>query len=167
MLRARAQILITRSRDLVYDFVALEFFRNYPRWSPEVVELQCTAPGPMRIGTTGRQVRIDHGRRTEAIFSVSRLEQGRCIEFRGISSPFRIAYFFEPQGRDTKLTFLFELSRLEFYLRLFENLIGLAIQRDAERVVRSLKALIEAEVPANFHLRDPQSAGFRGPSGTG
>jgi len=148
MLRAQAQSLIKRPTGLVYDFVALNFFRNYPRWSPEVVELELGSPGPLRIDTTGRQVRIDQGRRMESTFRVSRLEQGSCIEFRGTSSPYRILYSFEPGGNNTRLTFLFELSRLELYMRPFQKLIRFAIQDAADRVAYNLKTLIEAEVPS-------------------
>lgn len=148
MVRAQTQTLIGRPTDSVYGFVAEDFFANYPRWSPEVVELQRMSTGPVRLGTTGRQVRIDQGRRTESTFRVTRFERGRCVVFQGISSPFLITYSLEPVGNHTRLTFTFELSRLELYMRPFEKLIRYAIQDGTQRVARNLKALIEAEIPS-------------------
>jgi len=57
MVRAQASTDIGRPVDAVFRFVAVDFFRNYPRWSPEVVELRpmtrdrCAwAPPPARSG---------------------------------------------------------------------------------------------------------------------
>lgn len=148
MVRAQAQVLIVRPPDSVFNFIAVEFFQNYPRWSPEVVELHPSTPGPVRIGTTGRQVRIDQGRRTESVFRVCRFEQARCIAFQGISSPYQVNYLIRPVDNNTRLMFTFELSRLELYMRPFEKLIRIAMQEGAQSVTRNLKALIESEVPS-------------------
>ena len=65
MIRAQATTIIARPVSEVFQFVATDFFANYPRWSPEVVKLRPTSPSPIRVGSTGWQVRIDYGRRTE------------------------------------------------------------------------------------------------------
>jgi hypothetical protein len=147
MIRVQSQTQIARRPDQVFEFVAADFFGNYPRWSPEVVALEQTSSGPVRIGSTGRQVRIDWGRRTEASFRVSRFEPGRCVAFQGISSPFHIRYSLDPVGEDTRLTFTFEITRLAPFLRPFEKLLGIAMKDGAERVVRNLRSLIESDVP--------------------
>ncbi len=146
MVRAEANILIRRPVESVFDFVVFRFFENYPRWSPEVVELKASTPPPVRVGTTGRQVRVDQGRRTESTFRVSALDEGQRVVFQGTSNPFMIMYRFHPLDDDsTRLTFSFELSRLDLFMRPFEKLIRLAIQEGAEQVVHSIKGLIEIE----------------------
>jgi hypothetical protein len=50
-------------------------------------------------------------------------------------------------GGQTGLTFIFELSRLQLYMRPFERLIRTTVQREAERVVMNIKRLIEREIP--------------------
>lgn len=40
MISARSQIAIGQPVSKVYGFVVTDFFKNYPRWSPEVVELE-------------------------------------------------------------------------------------------------------------------------------
>jgi len=147
MVRVQASILISRPIETVFPFVATDFFRNYPRWSPEVQELRATTPGPIRVGTGGRQVRIDHGRRTESTFRVSRLEDPRRIAFQGVSSPYRIDYQLDPEDQRTRLTLTFELTRLELFMLPFERLIRRSAQESAERMVRNLKVLVEADAP--------------------
>jgi hypothetical protein len=148
MIRTQASTLITSPSDRVFEFIAVDFFKNYRRWSPEVVSLQPISNGPVKVGTTARQVRIDQGRRTEATFRVSAFEAGKRVEFQGTSDPpFWISYRLESLAGKTVLTFEFELSRLEFYMRPFEKLIRIAVQEGAERVVRNIKGLIEAQAP--------------------
>jgi hypothetical protein len=147
MIRASATTLIARPPPQVFQFVAADFFENYQRWSPEVVSVQQLSQGPVELGTTGRQIRIDHGRRTDATFRVSAFEPEERITFEGISDPFAISYRLEGVGDGTRLTFELELSRLAFYMRPFERLIRGGVQDAAERIVRNIKDLIEAEVP--------------------
>lgn len=147
MLRVQASTHVARPADEVFAFVALGFFEHYRKWSPEVVSVVQTSPGPLRVGTTGRQVRVDFGRRTEATFRVSALEAGRRIEFQGISTPFHVAYWFAGQPAGTQLGFRFELARLELYLRPFEGLIRRVADEGALRVVGNIKALVEARAP--------------------
>lgn len=147
MLSVQASAQIARTAGEVFDFVALGFFEHYRRWSPEVVSLTQTSPGPIRVGTTARQVRVDFGRRTEASFRVSALEPGRRIEFQGMSTPFHVAYWFADRPGGMQLGFRFELARLELYLRPFEGLIRRVADEGAVRVVGNIKALIEAEGP--------------------
>jgi len=152
MIRASATALIARPPPRVFRFVATDFFENYQRWSPEVVSVQQLSQGPVDLGTTGRQVRIDHGRRTDATFRVSAFEPERRITFEGISDPFAISYRLEGVGDGTRLTFEFELSRLALYMRPLERLIRGGVQDAAERIVRNIKDLIEAEVPKGQHV---------------
>jgi hypothetical protein len=147
MIRAKATALIAMPPRPVFEFVAIDFFRNYQRWSPEVVALRQLSEGPVGLGTTGRQVRIDHGRRTDASFRVSVFEPERRIAFEGISEPFAISYRLDDMGDGTRLTFEFELPRLALYMRPFEWLIRGGVQDAAERIVRNIKDLIEAEAP--------------------
>lgn len=140
--------VVERPQQAVFDFVATDFFRNYPRWSPEVRELAALSPGPLRVGSLGRQVRVDFGRRTEATFRVTRLEPGALIGFEGLSSPFTIAYAFTPFGTHTRVTLTFQLLRLEFYMRPFERLIRSAVRDSVGATVRQLKSLAEREIAA-------------------
>ena len=56
MVKAQASVVITQPVTSVFNFVAVNFFDNYPRWSPEVVELKPTTSPPVRVGTAGHLV---------------------------------------------------------------------------------------------------------------
>jgi hypothetical protein len=157
MVKARANILIERPAAAVFGFIADDFARNYKRWSPEVQRLDILTPGPLRVGTRARQVRVDQGRRTDTTFRVKTLERPRRVSFAETRDQFRIDYLVEPANAQSgdghkpdavRLTFSFELTRLELYMRPFEKLIRLAVQEGATRTVDNIKRLVEAEVPA-------------------
>jgi len=112
VVKARADILILRPPETVYDFVARGFFVNYPRWSPEVRRLDVLTPGPVRVGSRARQVRIDQGRQSESTFRVTALEELARLEFAESTDLFRTAYRLDPVGDQTRLTFAFELTRM-------------------------------------------------------
>ena len=66
----KANALIQRPPKDIFDFVGANFLTNYPRWSPEVVELKPLTEGPVKVGTLCHQVRVDQGRRSESTFKV-------------------------------------------------------------------------------------------------
>jgi carbon monoxide dehydrogenase subunit G len=129
----------------VYRFIAEDFARNYPRWSPEVRELRMMSKGPLRVGSLARQVRVDQGRRTESTFKITQMEPQRRLTFQGTSFPFVVDYRLEAKEAKTRLTFTFELRRLDLMMRPFEKLIRVAVKEGAEQTVRNLKHLIESE----------------------
>jgi hypothetical protein len=67
-----------------------------------------------------------------------------------VSNPYRCDYELKSINPEpsTRVTFVFELPKLELYMRPFEKLIRVVIQDGAERTVRNLKRLIEAECAA-------------------
>jgi hypothetical protein len=146
-LMAKSSSIIKRPPEDVFGFVGERFFENYPRWSPEVVELMPLSDGPVGVGTMARQVRVDQGRRSESTFKVSVYQPYRRICFEGVSHPYRCDYSIEGlnANRESRLTFEFVLLHLELYMRPFEKLIRVVIQDGAERTVRNLKRLIEIE----------------------
>jgi hypothetical protein len=146
VVKAQASIVIERSPELVYRFIADDFEQNYPRWSPEVKALQFRTSGPLRVGSVARQVRVDQGRRTESVFRITRMEPGRRLSFEGRSPGFRVDYQVVPNadGR-ARLSFSFELERLDLMMRPFERLVRQAVQDGASRTVHNLKRLIESE----------------------
>ncbi len=155
MVRAQASIEIERSPDVVYAFIAEDFTRNYPRWSPEVKQLRIVTKGPVRVGTIARQVRVDQGRRTESTFRITHLQPAQRLTVLGTSFPFLVDYRLVGASQHTRLSFVFELRRIDLMMRPFEKLIRVAVQEGAERTVRNLKRLIEAESAASEIARSP------------
>jgi hypothetical protein len=147
VVNANASTLIARSPESVFDFVAVRFYDNYPRWSPEVQCLEVLSPGPIAVGSMARQVRVDQGRQTDSTFTVVAFEQPSRLEFADCGNQYRVGYRLEPLAGQTQLTFGIELIRLGLALRPFKKLIRAAMQDSAEQMVRNIKALLEMEVP--------------------
>ncbi|MGZ8190986.1 MAG: SRPBCC family protein [Methylococcaceae bacterium] len=141
-----ASVVINKPVDKVFNFIAVDFFENYPRWSPEVQELELLSSPPLQINSLVRQVRVDQGHRNESTFKISTLKEGQKLVFEGISSAYRCSYDFAStnMSTNTQITFTFELLKLELFMLPFEKLIIIAVQEGAKRTVRNLKYLIES-----------------------
>jgi hypothetical protein len=147
MIRTRTSVVINRPIETVYRFVSEDFFENYRKWSPEVVQLEQTSIGPVRTGTTGRQVRRDRGFRSEAVFRVTECVPLRSIGFVSLTKPhFSVRYSFEAASRATRLTFSFELKP-ELFMRPFQGALNGAIESEGRRVVNNIKSLLEDAPP--------------------
>lgn len=134
--------------DQVFSFIADNFERNYPRWSPEVQQLQVMSAGALDEDWFARQTRIDEGHKTVSTFRVACFQRPERVVFAGVSSEFTCSYILQSSGStpDQALAyFRFELPRLELRMRPFRKLIQVSVQEGAERTVRNLKGLIEQE----------------------
>ena len=146
MITAKADALVFQDIEPVFRFVALNFLSNYPRWSPEVIDLQPLSTGPIQPGYQARQVRVDQGHKTESTFEVSELIPLKRVTFKGITAPYCSIYEFADRNASTQLSFTFELYQIEPRMRPFEKLIRIALQDGAKRTVKKLKLLIEREM---------------------
>lgn len=146
----QANALINSPSDKLFEFIGNNLLENYPRWSPEVRELEKLTDGPVKQGTLCRQVRVDQGNRSESTFKVNVFESGSRICFEGVSNPYRCDYAIEPVNESTcRITFVFELLDLELHIKPFEKLVRIAIQDGTERTVHNIKKLIEAKNPSS------------------
>lgn len=142
----KASVSISSPPEEVFDFIGVNFFINYPKWSPEVIKLERLTDGPVQLRTLARQVRVDQGRRSESKFRVTKFEVCKCICFAGLSDPYRCTYNLQSLATDnaTRLTFTFELLEIPAFVRPFEKLARVALREGAERTVNNIKRLIEA-----------------------
>ena len=75
----KASTIIQSPADKLFNFIGNDLLINYPRWSPEVKELEKLTDGPIQLGTVCRQVRIDQGNRSESTFKVKIFDVGTRI----------------------------------------------------------------------------------------
>jgi len=128
----------------IYDFVGNCFFDNYPRWCPQVVELEMLSEPPIHSGTIGRQVTRDRGIDSESTFVVTHFAAPQRMEIMGKSEPFRTAYEFAMETEtSTRLAFTFELKELDLVMRPFQKLIRIALEEGAVQTVENIKQLLE------------------------
>lgn len=141
-----ATTTIHRPVESVFHFIADEFEANYPRWSPEVVELKVLSAGVLDCDWFARQTRVDQGHKTTSTFRVADMRRPSWIVFAGVSADFVCTYALDRTGassENAQLRFRFEFSRLELRLRPFRKLIQTSVQEGAERTVYNLKGLVE------------------------
>ena len=58
----------------MFCFIAENFFLNYQKWAPEVVELEPLDGDKVFVGAKGRQVREDNDALIESIFEDNRIQ---------------------------------------------------------------------------------------------
>lgn len=143
-----ASIKIAQPISHVFDYVALNFFENYPKWALEVVAFKAINSNPMQVGSLARQTRIEQGQEVETTFEVEALKNNELLVLNGLSAPFKNSYHFQSVHHDdaTLLTFSVEIMQLEVYMRPFIKLIRAAIEEGAHNSVTNIKTLLEVEV---------------------
>jgi Polyketide cyclase / dehydrase and lipid transport len=143
----KALIEIKRGVEAVFGFVAVDFVRNYPRWSPEIEWVEAVSDGPMQSGYRIRQHRADSPSDAESVLMITEILPNRHFSYKGLNDPYSGDYYFEqtPETKDTQLTFSFRLEEIEVVMRPFSKLIRTAIQEGVTRTVTNIKSLVEAE----------------------
>ncbi|MDJ0807617.1 MAG: SRPBCC family protein [Gammaproteobacteria bacterium] len=144
MIRTHASIIIMKPANSVFEYVADGFFQHYQRWCPEVIHLQAISSGPVKLGTRGRQIRMDMGFRSECDFRVTSYEPVRRIDFQCVSPPMLSSYRLDQLGERTRLTFLFVYSGSDFFLGPLRSKVQQTIQHGAYQIVSNIKILVEA-----------------------
>lgn len=106
----------------VFDFVGDNFFQNYTRWCPQVIELEPLSDGPVRAGVTARQITLDRGIRSESTFEITTFCPPKLLGLKGLSETFKSSYEFEEQGFDRPLRSLLQRGANEILERAHEQL---------------------------------------------
>ena len=144
----QAEDIVNSPVTKIYDFVGSNFFDNYQKWCPQVVELEMLSEPPIHPGTMGRQVTRDRGIDSESTFVVSDFAPPQRLEIQGKSEPFRTAYEFAKEtDASTRVAFSFELKELDLVMRPFQKLIRTALQEGAVQTVENIKRLLEGGAP--------------------
>lgn len=127
-------VMIRRPIDVVFAFLA--DLENVPKWNYAIVETKRVSPGPVRVGTTYRQIR-SVPTRSEDGFEVTVFEPVDRLEVRGQIGPFtaRVRYLLEPTGSGTRLTNVVELGS--------SGLRGLAARLATSRVKNAVAANLD------------------------
>jgi hypothetical protein len=139
-----ASIVIKANSKEVFRFIAENFFHNYQKWAPEVIELEPLDGDKIFIGAKGRQVREDNDALIESIFEIIEFSPYSLFVIQGLGMPYKQTYLIEDvqNGAEAKLIFRFDLLEIEIFMRPFEKLIRVAIEDGAENTVEKIRDLI-------------------------
>ena len=142
-----ANIEINRSINDVFYYIGEHFYDNYPKWALEVVEFEPLDGNHVFVGAKAKQIREDNGTKVESIFEITHYQPSMTLIFKGINEPYIHSYLLESNGEKqcTRLTFRFELTEIDVFMRPFQKLIRSAIEDGAENTVENIKNLIVAD----------------------
>jgi len=142
-----ASVVIKVTSKEVFCFVAENFFHNYQKWAPEVVELEPLDGDKVFVGAKGRQVREDNDALIESIFEIIEFNPYSLFVIQGLGMPYKQTYLIEDvqNGAQAKLIFRFDLLEIEIFMRPFEKLIRVAIEDGAENTVEKISDLITSQ----------------------
>lgn len=142
-----ASIVIKANSKDVFSFVAEDFFQNYRKWAPEVIELEPLDGDKVNVGAKGRQVREDNDSLIESVFEVTEFSPYSLFVIQGLGVPYKQTYLIEDgeNGAQATLIFRFDLLEIEIFMRPFEKLIRVAIEDGAENTVEKIRDLLTAQ----------------------
>ncbi|MFI3187339.1 MAG: SRPBCC family protein [Methylococcaceae bacterium] len=142
-----ASIEINKSIHDVFSYIGEHFYDNYPKWAVEVIEFEPLDGKEAKVGSKAKQIREDNGSIVESIFEITDYQPSMKLIFKGLTEPYIHSYLLESSeiNNFTRLTFRFELSQIEVFMRPFQKLIRSAIEDGAENTVENIKNLIVAD----------------------
>jgi len=152
---AEASIVVDVPHKQAFKFVVENFFQNYRKWAPEIIDLQ-----PMQDeigkGCKARQVRLDKNEKIESIFEVIEYEPHNSLVFQGLNAPYKQTYLTLNGKRknETELKFRFELFEIELFMQPFTKLIQAAMQDGVDTTVERIKALLKPKTRRRRKLTD-------------
>ncbi len=159
-----ARIEIRRPLEEVFKHV--EDPERLRRWTG-VSELQPLTPPPLQRGFRFRTVTLRRGQRNVALAEVAGFTRNESIAMEvrsaeGAPAPFvqTARYRFEGDSARCRVTLIVRTRFDSWLLRLLEPLISPGIQRELERLLRTLKAQVESEAKGDeVPVRGPADPG--------
>jgi uncharacterized protein YndB with AHSA1/START domain len=112
-------------------------------WQSNLIKVEHSTDGPLRIGSHFHEVRRLGRKETDIEGEVTALELNKRFETRTLTEPLvTVSYFFEPEGNGTRLTRRFVMPTRGL-MRLMEPVIGSSIKKDALADFETLKRILE------------------------
>ena len=146
VLKHETSVMVNRPVEEVFSFVGAGYIENHARWDSGCVETVQTSDGPIGVGTTGREVRVQGGRRSTYDFKITEFDANRRLAFQTTSGPadFAGAFGFQPEGAGTRVTMSFQLG-LRGLMRLMEPMIGGSFRKEMDAAAQAMKGLAEGQ----------------------
>jgi len=140
----RNTLTIRRPIEEVFAFLA--DFENVPRWNHAIESTTKTSPGPVGVGSTYRQIRLEPSRSEEG-FEVTVFEPGSRLAIDGEIGPFhaRVDYRLEPIEGATRLINDVELQPSSAVSKLLAPFAGSKIKAAVAENLDGLKRVLETD----------------------
>jgi hypothetical protein len=139
-----ASIQINKPIFEVFSFIGEHFYDNYPKWAVEVIDFEPLDGREVFVGSKAKQIRNENGATVESVFQITDYQPAVKLIFKGLTAPYIHSYMLEStnDNSNTLLTFKFELTEIDMFMRPFLKLIRSAIEDGAEITVENIKNLV-------------------------
>lgn len=136
---------IRASVDVVWRFVAEEYFAHHSQWDTAIADMEQLTDGPVAEGTRGVETRRFMGKQV-AEFRVTDFEPNHYFAFENTSGPFECSrsYTLTKMGDGTKLEFRFVMSPRGPAKLVFPLMRG-TIERQVGENIARIPELVEAD----------------------
>lgn len=144
MFTRTANLHVACTPEQAFRHIAVEFFNNHPRWDPDLVEVTKTSPGPLGVGTVGREVRNFNGRRFISGFRITRFQPVSAFSIRGIEGAMEenVDYDIASEGSGSRVLLRLELVPRSFAMRLLGPLMWPRVETNYLRNVARFEELL-------------------------
>ena len=143
MINVERSIVIHRPVEAVFNYVSN--LAHSAEWQSGLAEVRQVTSSPLGVGTQFAFVRTFLGLKVEARNEITEFTPHSKVAFKIISGPMsgEASYFFEPAGKDMKLTSTIAMQ--PGFASLAEPLISASLQRDMEANFIVLKNMLESQ----------------------
>ena len=141
----KASTRINRPIENVFEFVAVNHFRNHPRWDPNIIELTPMQSGPVAVGSTAR-VQRRKGTENE-VLEVVEFQPPRRFATRDNIGPFLLSVtcLIEPVEPQTSRLILIANTTVAGPMRIVAPLLRPIFARQMRKSLRRIKMMVEQE----------------------
>ena len=134
---------VTLSKNVadVFNFVAVDFLKNYPKWSPEVDFVEGLSAQDFGVNYQFKQIRTDTA--AESILIVTNFEPYHQFGYNNLQDHYHCHYLFEAiQDSLTNLTLSFTLENIDIMMRPFAKLLRTAIKEGLQKMAENMSDLL-------------------------
>ena len=143
MIQHEHSVIINRSVEDVFSFVADHFFENQPKWAPDVEESHQTSPGPVGVGAKGQLVRVVNGAPTDSEVTITEYEPNKKFAFAS-TGPMNAEgqYAFSAVDGGTKLDLMVHMPT-DGVLPLMVPMINRVVQANVQTGMETIKTMLD------------------------
>ncbi len=143
-MRVVEEFSVSKPPKEVFDYIAVNYFENHPKFDPEVHEMIWRSKPPVAKGTKGTERRKFAGKRIFLDFEVTDFKPPKFFAFQNTNGPFYLerSYNLEPTPKGTKVTFIFDMRPRNFAVGLAFPLLKGKFRKSVSENIQNLNELL-------------------------
>jgi hypothetical protein len=145
-LDVRCEVVVRRSPEEVWRYVAEQYVDHHGCYDPAVVSMRLLTDEPMGVGVVGEEGRKMGPRVQRTRFRVTAFEPPRQFAITDLNGPFALdrSYAFEPDAAGTRVSFRFTMrpkGPMRLLFPLLRNQIEAQVKANIDRLPEAVEAV--------------------------